>query len=179
MPDPSVNPTHRKLSDHHSDPLIIHCYFCCGSLVFLNKDRSSPAEWNMVSITTLFNDLTIIMVAIRHIWNQHILGSMRHLEAAQRSHTSCQMNARILLWYFSLRSKVKKSHLSNNTYTDLRWTCEVLFCCEWRRSLSCLLANEMGSSVPHEATSGVWWTAKTLIESGQRSRFTFTNTYVT
>lgn len=33
------------------------------------------------------------MVAIRHIWNQHILGSMRHLEAAQRSHTSCEMNA--------------------------------------------------------------------------------------
>lgn len=37
--------------------------------------------------------MTIIMVAIRHIWNQHILGLMRHLEAAQRSHTSCEMNA--------------------------------------------------------------------------------------
>lgn len=53
LPDPRVDLTHHKLLNQPSHLLIIHCYFCCGSLAFLKMDGASPAERSMVSITTL------------------------------------------------------------------------------------------------------------------------------
>lgn len=51
--DKSVDLIQRNLFNQPADLLIIHCYFCCGSLAFFKLHQVSPAEWNMVSITTL------------------------------------------------------------------------------------------------------------------------------
>lgn len=69
----------------------------------------------------------------------------------------------LFLWLFSPRSKVNMSHLTNNTHTDPRQLLEMLLYV--KTSLNCHLANEMSSSIPHEATTGVLWaTAEGLSE---------------
>ena len=44
LPDPSVDLTHHKFLNQPSDPLIIPCYFCCGSLASL-KNGSGLSCW--------------------------------------------------------------------------------------------------------------------------------------
>lgn len=72
------------------------------------------------------------MVAIHHMWNQHILGSMCHLDPVQRSRTSCQAKAcsssdfsrqgqrlKCLIWQIILT-------LTQGNY----WRC----CCMWKQA---------------------------------------------
>lgn len=70
------------------------------------------------------------MVAIRHIWNQHILGSMRHLEAAQRSRTSCEMNARSSYDIPCQGQRLKS--LIWQIILALTWGDRSRYCCEWK-----------------------------------------------
>lgn len=151
LPDPSVDLTHRELLNQLSDLLIIHCYFCCGSLAFLKMDRVSPAEWNMVSITRLQRFDNHHGCHSPHLKSAHSWLRASPWGSSEEPYLLWN-ECMLLLWYFSPRSKVKMSHLTNNTYTDLRQSLQILL---WvKRSLNCHLANEMSSPVPHEATSG-------------------------
>lgn len=51
LPHPSVDLTHHKLLNQPSDPLIIRCYFCCGSLAFRSLSCRVKHGFNNNTVT--------------------------------------------------------------------------------------------------------------------------------
>lgn len=147
LPDPLWSPRrHTSCEISPSDKSFIT--FRCGSTASFKMQRASPAESNMFSIITLQRFDNHHGCCAPHLKSAHSWLAA----SARRSHISCANNACLA---YTVRSKVKTSHQTNNTFTDLRQSLAVLFCCEQKRSLICHLASEVSSSVPHEATSGL------------------------
>ena len=143
LPNPSVD--HNCLKQL-SDPLIVPCYLCCGSLAFFMKYGWSVSCWVKHGLN---NNTAMIWQSSRMPFATSEISTF-----LARCVTSRQLRGTATSWETNAgsydisrqRSKVGNSPLTNNPHADLRRSHEILFLLRGERNLFCLYANEISSS---------------------------------